>query len=319
MKKRKGRRFKLLFFIGLIIVTFSLTINYLNKSHFVISNEEFLRMVLEEETVYHKSNLVEKFFSFFKVLVGSPDKFINSSSMLVKASNSDVDVKQSSSYIKDPYPKKDYSKPTIYIYNTHQLEAYSTSNVESYNVVPNVMMASFILREKLYDLGHVSIVEENDINNFLLTNNWSYAYSYKVSKLLMEDAKRNNPTLNFYIDLHRDSEHRKISTDKINGKNYAKMMFLLGLENPNYKENYAVISRLEDMLKEKYPGISRGIYKKGGKGVNGVYNQDFSKYTILVEVGGEENTIDEVLNSITALADVLNEYIREEFGTNEKG
>ena len=181
------------------------------------------------------------------------------------------------------------------------------------------MMASFILREKLYDLGHVSIVEENDINNFLLTNNWSYAYSYKVSKLLMEDAKRNNPTLNFYIDLHRDSVNRKISTATINGKNYAKMMFLLGLENPNYKENYAVISRLEDMLKEKYPGISRGIYKKGGKGVNGVYNQDFSKYTILVEVGGEENTIDEVLNSITALADVLNEYIREEFGTNEKG
>ena len=310
MKKRKGRRFKLLFFIVLIVFTFSLTINYLNKSHFVISNEEFLRMVLEDENVYHKSNFIEKAFSVLKDITKSPVKFINSSSMLVKASNGEVDVKQSSSYIRDPYPKKDYSKPTIYIYNTHQLEAYSTSNVESYNVVPNVMMASFILREKLYDLGHVSIVEENDVNNFLLTNNWSYAYSYKVSKLLMEDAKRNHPTLNFYIDLHRDSVNRKISMSSINGKNYAKMMFLLGLENPNYKENLAVISKIDGMLREKYPGISRGIYKKGGKGVNGVYNQDFSKYTILVEVGGEENTIDEVLNSVTALADVLDEYIK---------
>lgn len=310
MKKRKKRRFKLLFFSVVIVVTFSITINYLNKSHFVISNEEFLRRVLEDETIYRNTNFIDRFFQKMKVFSSNPVKMLDFNTALVKNSDEEKEPTKNSAYIKDPYPKKDYSKPTIYIYNTHQLEEYSTSNVESYNVVPNVMMASYILREKLYDLGHVSLVEENDVHNFLITNNWNYASSYKVTRLLMEDAKEKNPSLKFFIDLHRDSVNRKISTTTINGKNYAKMMFLLGLENANYKANLEVIESIENLLKERYPGISRGIYKKEGKGVNGVYNQDFDKYTILVEVGGEENTIDEVLNSITALAEVIDTYIR---------
>ncbi len=311
MKRQKKRRFKVLFFLTIIVVTFSLTINYLDKSNFVISNEEFLRMVLEEETIYRKTNFVEKFFQKIKVFSSNPVKMLDFNTALVKNDkDEDDEPTKDSVYIKDPYPKKDYSKPTIYIYNTHQLEEYSTSNVESYNVVPNVMMASYILRERLYDLGHVSLVEENDVNNFLITNNWNYASSYKVTRLLMEDAKEKNPSLKFFIDLHRDSVNRKISTTTINGKNYAKMMFLLGLENENYKANLEVIEAIETLLLERYPTISRGIYKKEGKGVNGVYNQDFDKYTILVEMGGEENTIDEVLNSITALAEVLDVYIR---------
>ena len=43
---------------------------------------------------------------------------------------------------------------------------------------------------------------------------------------------------------------------------------------------------LENWLNENYKGISRGIYRKKGKGVNGVYNQDFSSYCFLIEVGG---------------------------------
>ena len=62
MKKRKKRRFKLLFFSIVIVVTFSITINYLNKSHFVISNEEFLRRVLEDETIYRNTNFIDRFF-----------------------------------------------------------------------------------------------------------------------------------------------------------------------------------------------------------------------------------------------------------------
>ena len=67
---------------------------------------------------------------------------------------------------------------------------------------------------------------------------------------------------------------------------------------------------LNNKLNEKYPGLSRGIYKKKGPGVNGVYNQDFDPNTILIEVGGEENTIDEVYNSCRAISIILTEYIR---------
>ena len=45
------------------------------------------------------------------------------------------------------------NKPIIYIYNTHQLEEYSNSNVSNYDASPNVLMASYILKEKLNDLN----------------------------------------------------------------------------------------------------------------------------------------------------------------------
>ena len=101
-----------------------------------------------------------------------------------------------------------------------------------------------------------------------------------------------------------------ISTTEINGKSYAKTLFIVGLENPSYEENLNITEKLDNMINEKYPTLSRGIYKKKGPGVNGVYNQDFSPNTILIEVGGQDNTIDEVNNTINAISEILIEYIR---------
>ena len=88
-------------------------------------------------------------------------------------------------------------------------------------------------------------------------------------------------------------------------------MLLLGLENDNYKENEKNIIKLEEWLETNYKGISRGIYRKKGKGVNGIYNQDFSSNCFLIEVGGEENTFEEVENTIDVIAEMLNYYIGE--------
>ena len=284
-----------------------------------ISNSEFVRLLLAEGnpnfTVQkkEKKNFLDSFFSLFHIDLANPFQMIKSNySYQDYADNSSDEEEQptGSEYVEDPYPEKEVTEPIVYLYNTHQLEEYKQENQESYNVTPNVMMLSYIIREKLNDKGIPTIVEENDVSAFLQTNNWNYASSYKVTKLLMEDAKTKNPTLKYFIDLHRDSVSRNISTATINGKSYAKILFIIGLENPNYQENLTVTTTINNMLEEKYPGITRGIYKKEGKGVNGVYNQDFDKNTILFEVGGPENTIEEVLNTADAISTVLAEYIK---------
>ncbi len=284
-----------------------------------ISNSEFVRLLLAEGnpnfTVQkkEKKNFLDSFFSLFHIDLANPFQMIKSNySYQDYADNSSDEEEQptGSEYVEDPYPEKEVTEPIVYLYNTHQLEEYKQENQESYNVTPNVMMLSYIVREKLNDKGIPTIVEENDVSAFLQANNWSYASSYKVTRLLMEDAKTKNPTLKYFIDLHRDSVSKSISTATINGKNYAKILFIIGLENPNYQENLTVTTTINNMLEEKYPGITRGIYKKEGKGVNGVYNQDFDKNTILFEVGGPENTIEEVLNTADAISTVLAEYIR---------
>ena len=90
-------------------------------------------------------------------------------------------------------------------------------------------------------------------------------------------------------------------------------MFLIGLENKNYEENLKVTEAINNEVEKKYPGLSRGIYKKKGKGVNGVYNQDFSSNCILIEFGGNKNTIDEVYNTVIALGEIISNYIGDTF------
>ena len=174
------------------------------------------------------------------------------------------------------------------------------------------MTLSYILREELNKNNIPTIVEESSIQDILNINNLNYSASYKVSRMMMEDAKSKNSSLKYFIDLHRDSVNKKISSITINNKNYAKILFIIGLENPNYEKNLMVTEKINNMINIKYPNLSRGIYKKKGKGVNGVYNQDFSPNTILIEVGGEENTIDEVYNTSLAISDALVEYIRND-------
>lgn len=199
------------------------------------------------------------------------------------------------------------NKPVVYIYNTHQTEKYSSS--QPVNVNFSVLDASYLLQEELkkYDIN--SIVESGSIKDILDTNNWKYASSYKVSRMYLENAKKKNSSLEYFIDLHRDSVNKSISTVTINGKKYARTMFLLGLENPSYASNQKVLESLENWLDINYQGLSRGIYEKKGAGVNGIYNQDFSSNCILIEVGGSENTTEEVYNTIEVLAKMLDEYM----------
>lgn len=200
-------------------------------------------------------------------------------------------------------------EPIVYIYNTHQSEKYTLNNSEPYNIIPTVMTTSYMLKEKLSEYNIESIVEESSVNEVLKKNNWKYASSYKVTRTFLEKAKKEYPSLKFYIDVHRDSVKRSITTKEINNVSYARVMFLLGLENENYEKNLKVIEYLNNEIEKKYPGLSRGIYKKKGPGVNGVYNQDFSENCILIEFGGSYNTIDEVYNTVEAIGQILGKYI----------
>lgn len=199
--------------------------------------------------------------------------------------------------------------PSIYIYNTHQKESYSYNKVNSYNIDNTVLFASFILSTYLDN----SYVEKEDITKLINDNNYTYSDSYKVSRTLMEQRYKENNNLKYFIDLHRDSAIYDYTTCSINETSYAKILFIVGLENPNYENNLSFINKLNNELINVNNCLSRGILKKEGEGVNGVYNQDFSPYVILIEVGGVDNTIDEVDNTLEIFADVFRKVIDSEY------
>lgn len=329
MGKRLKKKIKLktkvktILLILIFTISFIYTIKYLDTINLGVDNDIFLKTLIEDSTNINtkhnkKNNSIIRYianidiFSPTNILNSSYATLINNNTKGNKPKDEQPTLKKTTNYVKNPKPEEVIKDPIVYIYNTHQKEGYKKSNNTKYNITPNVMMASYVLKERLNKLNIPTIVEENNVTEILNINNWNYAYSYKVSRMLMEQAKKDEPTLKYFIDLHRDSISKTKTTLEKNNKKYAKILFIIGLENKNYEKNLKVTETIHKYLNQALPGISKGIYKKQGKHVNGIYNQDFSKNTILIELGGEENTIEEAVNTIEIISKVLSKYIGED-------
>lgn len=292
MKKKKY-----IFFILLFILSIYQTYQYLESKNINLNQKEFVQILLSpNEDLSSFQYLLKKIFPTKQDAVKT----------LLKNTYQGKMVESTKKIIKE----KENQDPLIYIYNTHQTEEYTPSTFIEYSVMPTVQMNNYILEEKFEQNGYSTIVEEQNIKTVLNEHKWNYAGSYNASRIFLEQAKKNYPTLKYFIDVHRDSLKKEATTIELNNKSYAKILFIVGLENPNYEQNLSFTEKINNQLNEKYPGLSKGIYKKEGTGVNGVYNQDFSPHTILVEMGGPENTVDEVLNTSLAFSDCFLEVIK---------
>ena len=189
-----------------------------------------------------------------------------------------------------------FKEETVYRKNSNKIYLYNTHNLEKYNDGTTIIDATKLLNNNLTRLGIEVIQEERKTNEYLHTG-LSY---YEISKLFIKDMMLKDKDILYYIDIHRDSVTD--TTITINNKKYAKIMFVLGLENNNYEKNKEVISKMNNYLNENYPGISRGIYEKKGSGVDGKYNQDLSQNVLLIEIGGIENNREEINNSTEILS-----------------
>ncbi len=208
-------------------------------------------------------------------------------------------------------------EPIIYLYNSHPTEEYAPSTIGEYYLNPTIIMNNYIMEDIFNKNNYKTYVEEESVKDILNQNNWNYASSYKASRILLEKRKEEYPSLKYFIDIHRDSLEKSKTTIEIGDRVYAKLLFIIGLENNNYQENLEFTEKILEKLDTYYPGLSKGIYKKEGPGVNGVYNQDFSPKTILIEIGGYENTTTEVLNSSIAFTKCFMEVLNEENTTDD--
>lgn len=323
---KKNKRFKYLIIMTFIYIIFSYTFYNSFKNNKEISNEKFINFLLNNgnsnfATEYKFPNIINKTISYLlKIDFSNPASLFNESILGYKEETTKEDdysnleeLKEVSYYISDPN-KIDIENPVVYIYNSHQLENYDNYNLEIYGITPNVLMASYLLKEKLNEKGISTIVEDTNLTEFLELNNWNYASSYKASRIFMLDKQNTYKSLKYYIDIHRDSVNKEQSTITINNKPYAKILFVVGLEHKNYQKNLNLANELNQLFDKHYKGLSRGVYKKEGAGVDGIYNQDISPNTMLIEIGGVENNIDEVLNTINAISNILSMYIGENNG-----
>ncbi len=189
--------------------------------------------------------------------------------------------------------KKQLNGKSIYIYNTHQGEEYATKSVKEGS-------RYLMLENRGYEVDY----ETTDFELYKTKNHIDYAKSYSVSQKYLTQAVEKHGKYDLVIDFHRDSIKKNLSTITVDHKNYAKLMFVVGKGSSHYSAVNKRCEKLADMLNGKIPKICRGVYLKQSH-----YNQGVTDNMVLIEVGANENTYEEVQNSLNILAMVLDEYL----------
>lgn len=134
--------------------------------------------------------------------------------------------------------------------------------------------------------------------------NRTFAEAYDVVRPFLL-AKLQDNEYDLIIDLHRDSAKKETTTLTYKHETYGKLYFVVGENHPNYKFNQSLAQNLSAQLNDMIPGISRGVIGKKGDHVDGIYNQDLAKNLILIELGGIENTQEEINRTLSLLAKAI--------------
>lgn len=206
---------------------------------------------------------------------------------------------------KDLTIEKNPDVPQILIYHTHSQETFvdSVPGDTADSIVGAGELLAQILREE-YGYNVVHDTGEYDVE--------SRDNAYSVSLPAIEQILAENPTIEVVIDLHRDAVLEGKLVTELNGKPTATFMFFNGLsytkaagniaylENPYIDENLAFSFQMQVIANEYYPGLTRRIYLKGYR-----YNMHLRPRSLLIELGAQTNTVEEIMNACAPIAHIL--------------
>lgn len=209
----------------------------------------------------------------------------------------------------------------VFVYHSHPRESWApelkvTSANEAEDDRTNITLVGKRLVDKLQEQGVGSLHSATDYPTKVQGYNWNYSYKYSLQTV--KEAFAQNKEIAFLFDIHRDSSARDITTARIGGADYAKVYFIVGKKNANWEQNEAFARRIHDKLEADYPGLSRGIWDKGSGG-HAEYNQSVSPNSILIEVGGPFNTLEESYRTADVLAKTIAGLYREAESANAAG
>lgn len=196
--------------------------------------------------------------------------------------------------------------PQILIYHTHSQESFvdSIPGDSSTTIVGAGTELARILEE---DYGYNVIHDTTEYD--LESRDEAYTLAEPALAAILEEY----PSIEVMIDLHRDAtmEHTQLVTT-IDGVEMAQVMFFNGLSrtkeygeisylpNPNLEENLAFSFQMQVACNEYYEGFTRKIYLKGYR-----YNLHFMGKSLLIELGAQTNTVDQIMNACGPIAHAL--------------
>ncbi|MCI8956780.1 MAG: stage II sporulation protein P [Eubacterium sp.] len=242
--------------------------------------------------------------------IGSFDSVINKFYIITAATS----IKESDMPIKAAMNEKfkikgNNKKPQILIYHTHSQEEFSNSNGNESTTIIGVGDRLARILEDQFGYNVIHDKSTYDIVDGKLDRNEAYDQSRVGVKKILDKY----PSISLILDIHRDgvNEDTRLVTE-INGKKTAQVMFFNGMSrfkttgnidylyNPYLYENLALSLQMKVNAEAYYPGFARHNYVNAYK-----YNLDLCKQSMLIEVGAQTNTYQEVRNAAEPLARLI--------------
>ena len=202
-------------------------------------------------------------------------------------------------------------EPAVLILHTHATESY-TKTEERYlessafrTLDENYNMLSIGTRVADILSSHgISVIHDRELHDYP-----SYDGSYNNARRSIQYYLDKYPSIQLVLDLHRDAsgdlqnQMRPLAT--VDGQAAAQMMLVVGtdaagLSHPEWRENLALGLKLQTVLEQLAPGITRPINLRSQR-----FNQDLSPGALLVEVGAAGNTHTEARLAAEKLAEAI--------------
>ncbi|MCL2049801.1 MAG: stage II sporulation protein P [Defluviitaleaceae bacterium] len=204
--------------------------------------------------------------------------------------------------------------PQVLIFHTHSMEMFADSDPdEPMTGVFGVGAELARVLEEKHGIRAMHHMGRFDVVDGMPRRQGSYERSEAAIRQLLAD----NPSIQVVIDLHRDGVGPHVSpmVTHINDNRTAKIMLVNGLSrskkgdeiteltslpNPYQRENLAFSFNFQLAANHMYPGLARRVYLLEYR-----YSLHMSPRSILLEVGAQNNTLQEALNAAEPVADVI--------------
>lgn len=217
----------------------------------------------------------------------------------------------------------DKSKPAVLIFHSHTSEGYEMIERDWYaqdytlrsnDETRNIVRVGTEIADYLTKLGY-TVIHDKTIHDK------SYSDSYPNSRKTIEKHLEEHPEIQIVLDIHRDSimlnNGDKIKpVNTIGGKKAAQLMIITGAEEgkvedfPDWEYNLRFALQLQKKCETMFPGLMRPVLFSQRK-----YNMDMTRFSLLIEMGSEANTLEEACYSgrmlAAALASLMDDYLKK--------
>lgn len=196
-------------------------------------------------------------------------------------------------------------EPQVLILHTHATECYQPWDDLWYD--PDFAARSLDTSMNMCAVGArmANILNEAGINTLrdeTLHDSPSYTESYGRSAQTARNYLEQYPSIKVILDVHRDAIEQGGTRIKpltqIDGEDTAQVMIIAGCNNgstvvlPDWEKNLAFAAAWETEMETLYPGLTRPVlcgYR--------FYNQDVTTGSLLIEIGGHANTLEEAVRA----------------------